>query len=151
LDQTAARKYGGAGLRLVISRRFCQMMGGDTVLARSTRELFRIGNEAPNVADQRFELDRFGIELVAARGNGRLALAVQRIRGHAYDRDVAGVRILLEVSHWLPAVNDRHFEVHQNYVGMRRHGQFEALLALLRRENLEIALSMYRLSSSCSM
>ena len=42
-----------------------------------------------------FELDRFSIELVAARGNGLLALASKRICGHADDRDVSGLRIFL--------------------------------------------------------
>src|SRR5262245_12087780 len=73
-------------------------------------------NDAPNSGDQRLELDWFDIEPVAARGNGLLALAVQRMRGHANDRDVAGLRILLETAHGLPAVKERHFEVHQNYV-----------------------------------
>src|SRR5262245_23250839 len=105
-------------------------------------ELLRLRNEAPKSADQSFELDRFGIEFVATRGNGLLALAGKRMCGHADDRDVSGLRILLEASHGLPAVNDRHFEVHQNYVRMLRQGQLEAFLALLRRENLEIAVPL---------
>ena len=28
-DTSTTRKYGGTGLRLAISKRFCQMMGGD--------------------------------------------------------------------------------------------------------------------------
>src|SRR5262245_25959359 len=79
-------------------------------------ELFRVRNDAPNGGEQRLELNWFDIELVAPHGNGLIALAVQRIRGHADDRDVAGLRILLERPHRFPAVNDRHFEVHQNYV-----------------------------------
>ena len=31
-----ASKYGGTGLGLVISRRFCQMMGGDITVATET-------------------------------------------------------------------------------------------------------------------
>jgi len=75
-------------------------------------ELFRVRNDAPNGGDQRLELDRFGFELVAARGNGFLALARYRICGHANDRDVAGLGIVLEAAHHLSAVSVWHFEVH---------------------------------------
>jgi hypothetical protein len=49
------------------------------------------------------------------------------------------MRIVPETSHGFPAVNDRHFEVHQNYVRALRQCQLAALLAVLSRENLEIA------------
>jgi hypothetical protein len=49
------------------------------------------------------------------------------------------MRILLKALHRLPAVNDRHFKVHQNDVRVLGQGQLAALLAVLSRENLEIA------------
>jgi hypothetical protein len=33
------------------------------------------------------------------------------------------LRVFLEASHGLPAVDERHFEVHQNYVRVLSHGQ----------------------------
>ncbi len=101
--------------------------------------LFGVRNHAPDGCDQTLEFDRFGIELVAARGNGLLALAGHRMRGHSDDRDVAGLWMSLEPSHGFPAVNNRHFEVHQNYVRALGHGQLAALLAVVGREDLEIA------------
>ena len=49
--------------------------GGRAILISRAGELFRVRSDAPNGSDQRFKLDRFGIELVAPRGNGFLALA----------------------------------------------------------------------------
>jgi hypothetical protein len=46
---------------------------------------------------------------------------------------------LLETAHHFPTVIDRHFEVHQNDIRALSRGQPAALLAVLRRENLEIA------------
>jgi hypothetical protein len=52
-----------------------------------------------------------------------LAFALHRIRGHADDRDVVGMRIVLEAPHGIPAVNAWHFEVHQDYVRVFGQGQ----------------------------
>src|SRR5262249_45789724 len=68
-----------------------------------------------------------------------LALAVQLICGHADDRDVTGVRIVLEASNGFPAVHTRHFEVQQDYVWLLGRGQLAALLAVLCSKNFEIA------------
>ena len=73
------------------------------------------------------ELDRLGIELVAARGNGFLALTIERIGGHADDRDVSGLGILLEASH----------HIQRSASGISRSMVKEALLTIIRRENLE--------------
>src|SRR5262245_35546276 len=93
----------------------------------------------PNGRDQTLEFNRFGIELVASCGDGLLALAVHRMRGHADDWDVSGLRIVLETPHGFPTIVVRHFEVHQDHVGELARGQAAALLALLRCENLEAA------------
>jgi hypothetical protein len=54
--------------------------------------LFGAREHAPDRCDQTLEFDRFGIELVAPRRNGLLALALQGMRGHADDRDTLLVR-----------------------------------------------------------
>jgi hypothetical protein len=58
---------------------FTVRLPGGAPSLTSSAVLFRVRNKAPNGGDQSLEVDRFGIELVAARGNGLLALAVQRI------------------------------------------------------------------------
>src|SRR6266436_10444045 len=72
-------------------------------------------------------------------GDGLLALALNRMRGHADDRDVPGLRIVLETPHSFPTVVVRHFEVHQDHVRVLARGQTAALLAVLRCENLKAA------------
>jgi hypothetical protein len=66
-------------------------------------------------------------------------LALHRMRGHADDRDVLGLRIVLETPHGFPTIVVRHFKVHQNHVRVLGRGQSVALLAVPRCENLEAA------------
>ena len=94
---------------------------------------------APNGRDQTLEFDRFGIELIAPCGDGLLALALHRMRGHADDRDVPGLRIVLETPHGFPTIVVRHFEVHQDHVRVLGRSQPAACLAVLSCENLEVA------------
>src|SRR5262249_29897550 len=92
---------------------------------------FAVSKNAPNGCDQPIEFDRFGVELVAPRR--------ERMGGQRDDRDVAGLWIALEPSRGFPTIDDRHFEVHQDDIWAlaNRHGA--ALLAVLRRQHLEIA------------
>src|SRR5262245_34090140 len=67
------------------------------------------------------------------------ALAGERMRGEGDDGDLAGLRIALEPSRSFPAVDHGHFEVHQDDVWLLGCGHLAALLAILRRQHLEIA------------
>src|SRR5262245_66130373 len=59
--------------------------------------------------------------------------------GQGDDGDLAGLRIALEPSRSFPAVDDGHFEVHQDDIGALAERHCAALLAILRRQHLEIA------------
>src|SRR5262245_19888054 len=59
--------------------------------------------------------------------------------GQRDDRNVAGLRIALEPSRGFPAIDDRHFEVHQDNIRALANRHRAALLAVLRRQHLEIA------------
>src|SRR6266480_1416980 len=89
--------------------------------------------------DQPIEFDRRGVELVTPSGNRLFALARQRVRGQNDDRDVTGLRIALQSSRGFPAVDNGHFEVHQDDIGALADRHLAPLLAILRRQNLEIA------------
>jgi hypothetical protein len=54
-------------------------------------------------------------------------------------RDVPSLRIVLETPHAFPTIVVRHFEVHQDHVRALGHGQLTTLVAVLRRENFEVA------------
>src|ERR1700751_4553120 len=62
-----------------------------------------------------------------------------RVRGERDDRNVARLWIVLQSSRRLPAVDHRHFEIHQDDVGALAQRHRTALLAIWRRHNVEIA------------
>ena len=73
-----------------------------------------------------------------------VAMACSRSLSSAYaDMPMIGMSRVcgsfLRDPHGLPAVSAWHFEVQQDYVRALARGQFAALLAVLSRENLEIA------------
>src|SRR6516165_10878829 len=103
------------------------------------RASFVAGENAPKGCHQPIKFDRFGVELVAPRRERLFAFTGERVRGESDNGDVAGLRIALEPSRSFPAVDDRHLEVHQDDIGALGSGHLAALLAILRREHLEIA------------
>src|SRR5262245_13018843 len=103
------------------------------------RRSFAVGENAPNGCDQTIKFDRLGVELVAARRERLFAFAGERMCGQGDDGDLAGLRIALEPSRSFPAVDDGHFEVHQDDIGALAERHCAALLAILRRQHLEIA------------
>src|SRR5262249_52329760 len=103
------------------------------------RASFAVGENAPNGCDQPIEFDRRGIELVTPSGNRLFALAGERVRGQNDYRDAAGLRIALEPSCGFPAVDDGHFEVHQDDIWLLGSRHLAPFLAVLRRQHLAIA------------
>src|SRR6266700_1723866 len=98
-----------------------------------------VRENTPHRRDQPIEFDRRGVELVTSSSNRLFALARQRVRGQNDDRDVTGLRIALQSSRGFPAVDDGHFEVHQDDVRLLGSRHLAPFLAVLRRQNLEIA------------
>src|SRR5499427_6439062 len=92
----------------------------------------------PNGCDQTLEFDRFGVELLAPRGNRLLALARQRMCGQSDDGNVLGLRVAFQTPRGFPAVNNGHFEVHQDDVWPLGNGDLASFLAILGRQHLEI-------------
>src|SRR5215467_4563304 len=114
-------------------------------LRRSLRRMLAAGASfasreyPPQRRDQPLEFDRLGVELVASGRKRLLALAGERVRGERDDRDVARLWIILQSSRRLPAVDHRHFEIHQDDVGALAQRHRTALLAVRCRHDVEIA------------
>src|SRR5262249_26421595 len=94
---------------------------------------------APQRCDQPIKFNRLRVELVASRGKRLVAFAGERMCGEGNDGDVAGLRIALEPLRSFPAVDDWHFEVHQDDIGALTDRHCAAFLAIRGRQHLEIA------------
>src|SRR5262249_6585427 len=92
----------------------------------------------PNHCDQTIKFDRFGVELLAPRGNRLLALARQRMCGQSDDGNVPGLRVAFQTPRGFPAVNNGHFDVHQDNIRLLGRRHLAPFLAVRGRENLEI-------------
>src|SRR6516225_7204824 len=92
----------------------------------------------PNGCDQPLKFDRFGVELLAPRGNRLLALAGKRMGGQGDDGNVLGLRVVFQTPGGFPAINDRHFEVHQDNIRLLGRRHLASFLTVRGRENLEI-------------
>src|SRR5215471_15429261 len=90
----------------------------------------------PNGCDQTLEFDRFGVELLAPRGNRLLALAGKRMCGQGDDGNVLGLRVAFQTPRGFPAVNNRHFEVHQDNIRPLGRRHLAPFLTVRGRENL---------------
>src|SRR5262249_78412 len=109
-------------------------------------ELFSIADaslsvrkNAPHRSNQPIDFHRFGVQLVAPCGARLLALGGAGVGGESDSGDVASLRIAFEPSCGFPAIDIGHLEVHQDDIGALGSGHFAALLAILRRQPLEIA------------
>ncbi len=98
-----------------------------------------VRENTPHGRDQSIEFYRLAVELVAPRGERLFAFAGERMCGESDDWNVAGLRIALESPRGFPAVDDGHFEVHQDDVRLLGSRHLAPFLAVLRRQNLEIA------------
>src|SRR5262245_6954383 len=94
---------------------------------------------APKCLDQPIELDWFGIELVTPCSERLFTLASQCMCGESDDRDIARCWTALQPPRGFPAVDHRHFEVHQDEIRLLRCSHLTALFAVLRRQHFEVA------------
>src|SRR5215468_628347 len=92
----------------------------------------------PNGCDQTIKFDWFGVKLLAPRGNRLLALAGQRMCGQSDDGNVPGLRVAFQTPRGFPAVNNGHFEIHQDNIRLLGRRHLAPFLAVRGRENLEI-------------
>src|SRR5215469_16273692 len=106
--------------------------------SRLTSGSFAAIQYPPNGCDQTIKFDRFGVKLLASRGNRLLALAGERMCGQNDNRNVLGLRVAFQPPRGFPAVNDGHFEVHQDNIRLLGLRHLAPSLAVLGRDNLKI-------------
>src|SRR4029453_8236880 len=94
---------------------------------------------APKCLDQPIELDWFGVKLVAPGSERFFTLAGERMCGESDNRDIAGCWTTPQPPRGFPAVDNGHFEVHQDEIRLLRCSHLATLFAVLRRQHFEVA------------
>src|SRR5262245_8999487 len=93
---------------------------------------------APQSRDQSIELNRVSIQLVTPRSERLFTLASQCMCGESDNRNVACCWTALQPPRGFPAVDHRHFEVHQDEIRLLRCSHLTALFAVLSRQHFEV-------------
>src|SRR5260370_38842691 len=101
-----------------------------------------VRENTPQGSDQSLEFYRLAVELVAPRRERLFAFAAECMCGESNNGDVAGLWIALQSPRGFPAVDDGHFEVHQDDVGLLGSRHLAPFLAILRRQHLAIAVQL---------
>src|SRR5918911_3171857 len=92
-----------------------------------------------DLLEQAWELNRFGVVVVAAGRQRFVAIARHGVRRQGDDRNRARLRRRLELPGRLPAVQDGQAHVHQDQVGCLGAGEVHPLLPVNGDDNLVAA------------
>src|SRR5260370_35689764 len=94
-----------------------------------------VRENTPHGRDQSIEFYRLAVELVAPRRERLFTLASERMCGESNKGDVAGLWIALQSPRGFPALDDWHFEGHQDDFGFLGSRHPPPFLAILRRKH----------------
>src|SRR5262249_12350833 len=79
----------------------------------------RLLQQRSDLLDQLLELNRLGLEVVAAGGERLVAALLRNVGGHDDDGDTLRFRLVLQAARRLPAVQPRKPQVHDDEIGLQ--------------------------------
>src|SRR5262245_53504031 len=113
--------------------------GGSGVVGRGDSRV-SWGQERLDLPEETFQLDRLGVEVVAAGGHGLLAVTRHRVSGERDDPDRSGGRVRAKRAGRLPAVEHGEAHVHEDEGGGFGPSLVDALLAVHGDDDLVASL-----------